>query len=227
VRSRLLRFASLVAASACAAVALTASPRAADPTAAELAQTLQRKYESIKDFSANFVHSYRGGVLHKELTERGRLLVKKPGKMRWEYTAPEKKLFVSDGVKLYSYLPDDKQVMVNTIPRQDEATTPALFLAGKGNLTRDFAASIADPPKGSPPLSRALKFVPKASQPDYDWLVVVFDPSFSIRGLVTADAQGGQSAFSFTDLQENVGLTDKAFTFTIPRGVEVISDASR
>src|ERR1700731_3226460 len=76
---------------------------AAEPSALELAQALQRKYDAIRGFTTDFVHTYRGGVLNKQLTERGRLLVKKPGKMRWEYTAPEKKLFVSDGVKIYSY----------------------------------------------------------------------------------------------------------------------------
>ena len=75
-------------------------------------QALQRKYDGIKDFSADFVHTYQGGVLRKQITERGRLLVKKPGKMRWDYTAPEQKLFVSDGVKIYSYIPQDKQVIV-------------------------------------------------------------------------------------------------------------------
>src|SRR3954471_13519465 len=83
--------------------------RAADPTALELAQALQKKYDTIKDFSADFVHTYRGGLLRKQITERGRILIKKPGKMRWEYTAPEAKLFVSDGVKIYSYIPQDKQ----------------------------------------------------------------------------------------------------------------------
>src|SRR5882724_4240635 len=88
---------------------------AADPTAPEFAQALQRKYDGIKDFSTDFVHAYEGGVLRKLITERGRLLIKKPGKMRWECSAPEVKTFVSDGVKMYSYIPEDKQVIVATI----------------------------------------------------------------------------------------------------------------
>jgi outer membrane lipoprotein carrier protein len=89
---------------------------AAPPTPAELAATLQKKYDGVKDFSADFVHAYEGGVLRKQITERGKLQVKKPGKMRWEYTAPEEKLFVSDGVKMYSYIKQDKQVIVSTSP---------------------------------------------------------------------------------------------------------------
>jgi len=127
---------------------------APDRTAPELAQALQKKYDTIKDFSADFVHAYEGGVLRKQITERGHLLVKKPGKMRWDYTSPEQKQFVSDGVKMYSYIPQDKQVIVSTIPPEDEATTPTLFLAGKGNLVRDFTASITPRATGVPGGSR-------------------------------------------------------------------------
>src|SRR6478752_10201825 len=132
----------------------------AEPTAAELAQSLQRKYDTIRDFSADFVHNYRSGALKKQVTEKGRLLIKKPGKMRWEYTAPEPKLFVSDGVKIYSYIPQDKQVVVSSVPPDDTASGPALFLAGKGNLLRDFTVSFAEVPSGMPPGTKALKLVP-------------------------------------------------------------------
>ena len=121
----------------------------ADTDAAQLAQSLQKKYDGIKDFSADFVHTYEGGVLRKQISERGRLLVKKPGKMRWDYSAPEPKQFVSDGVKMYSYIPQDKQVMVSSMPSDDRAATPTLFLVGKGNLVRDFTASRVEPVRSS------------------------------------------------------------------------------
>jgi outer membrane lipoprotein carrier protein len=200
---------------------------AADQSGLELAQALQRKYDAIREFRTDFVHTYRGGVLNKQLTERGHLLVKKPGKMRWEYTSPEKKLFVSDGVKIYSYVPEDKQVIVSDVPSGDRLTTPVLFLAGKGNLTRDFNPSLTDLPPGAAAGSRALKLVPKTAQPDYDWLVVVVDAvTFGLRGLVYSDPQGGTSTFSFTNLKENAGLTDRDFEFKVPRGVDVVTDSS-
>lgn len=154
-------------------VAAASTPRfallihGADQTAAELAAALQHKYDGIKDFSADFTHSYEGGVLKKKITERGHLVVKKPGKMKWDYTAPEAKQFVSDGFKMYSYIPQDKQVVVASVPPENDAATPALFLAGKGSLTRDFTASLVDPPADMPAGSRALKLVPKVRQAEY------------------------------------------------------------
>ena len=221
------RFSTALAVAALASVSVQAAAQSAQGTSAQdLAQALQRRYDAIKDFSADFVHAYRGGVLRKEIVERGHLLVKKPGKMRWEYAGPEEKLFVSDGVKLYSYIPRDKQVFVGSVPPDDQATTPTMFLAGKGNLTRDFSSSFVDPAAGMPPGTRALKLVPKTPQRDYDWLVLEVAPqTLELRGLITVDAQGGQSTFSFTNLKENTGLSDKDFTFKMPRGVDVVTDS--
>jgi outer membrane lipoprotein carrier protein len=218
----------VLAAAVAMAFLLPAAARAAEPTAVELAGALQRRIDAIKDFSADFVHTYRGGVLKKQLTERGHVLIKKPGRMLWDYTAPERKEFVSDGVKIYSYIPADKQVVITAVPQGDGATAPALFLTGKGRLLTEFTPSYTDLPDGMPPGSRALKLVPKNRQPDYDWLVLAVDPAtLAIRGLATIDAQGGTSAFAFTNLKENVGLADNQFTFKVPRGVDIVSDSTR
>jgi outer membrane lipoprotein carrier protein len=207
---------------------LVAGPEPQAPApAAEVARNLQRRYEQVRDFSADFEHIYEGGVLKKKLAERGTLLVKKPGMMRWTYTSPEKKEFVSDGRTLYSYVPLDRQVIVSTVPPADEASSPAMFLAGKGDLRRDFTPSLATV-AGLTASEIALELVPKAPQRDYEWIILVLDrASLQIRRLLTADSQGGTSTFVFTKLRENVGLPDKAFAFTIPRGVDVVTDARR
>lgn len=217
---------------ACVAVALLplrAGARSTPPSNANaLARALQKKYDTVRDFSADFSHTYEGGVLRKKITEHGTVLIKKPGMMRWAYTAPDEKMFVSDGRKLYSYVRADKQVTVTTMPTADEATTAVLFLAGKGSLIRDFDVSYADPKltaAAGVPSSDALKLVPKQRQSEYDWLVLAVDPqSLQMRTLITIDQQGGTSTFVFSRMKENVGLSDKAFTFTVPRGVDVIGE---
>ena len=189
---------------------------------AEVAHRLQARYESIRDFSADFTHAYEGGVLRKRVTERGTVLIKKPGMMRWTYTSPERKDFVSDGRKLYSYIPEDRQVFVSSVPPENQASTPALFLSGKGSIVADFSASFAAVPEARPD-NYALKLDPRHKQQDYEWLILVVDrESLQLRQLITIDQQGGRSVFTFTKLKENVGLSDRQFTFQIPRGVDVI-----
>ncbi|MBI2834781.1 MAG: outer membrane lipoprotein chaperone LolA [Acidobacteria bacterium] len=207
-----------------AAVTSVMLAQAPGGSAADIARALQEKYDGVRDFSASFVHTYEGGVLRKKTTESGSVLIKKPGKMRWEYIQPETKLFVSDGLKIYSYVPADKQVIVSSVPADDRATTAVLFLAGKGSLMRDFDVSFANGASGLGPTYN-LKLVPRQKQQEYDWLIVGVDrTTYQIRSLVTGDAQGGRSTLTFSNLKENVGLADKVFTFKIPRGVDVISN---
>lgn len=194
------------------------------PNASDTARALQQKYDRVKDFTANFSHTYEGGVLKRKTTEQGTVAIKKPGKMRWEYRTPEKKLFVSDGRRIYSYIPADKQVIQSQAPSDDEATTAVLFLAGKGNLLRDFDVAFADAGAAD---RVALRLNPRQKQRDYDWLIVTADrASMQIRGLTAADQQGGRSTFQFTNYRENTGLADNVFEFKIPKGTDVIQAGS-
>jgi outer membrane lipoprotein carrier protein len=204
-----------------AALAQTAAP-AQQPPAAEAAAALQKKYDGIRDFTADFVHESEGGMLRKKQTERGFLQVKKPGKMRWDYKVPEPKVFVSDGRRIYLHIPADNQVIVSPVPEEDQATTAVLFLVGKGNLTRDFAVSYTE---GCAADTYCLRLDPKLPERDYDWLQIVVDRrTLQIRALSAADAQGGRSTFQFSNFKENVGLPDKTFAFKIPRGADVTTN---
>ena len=207
-------------------ILLLLAPAQARPAASETARALQQKYDRVKDFTADFTHVYEGGVLKKKTSEHGTVEIKKPGMMRWDYTAPERKEFVSDGHKIYSYVPADKQVVVSTMPSDDEATTAVLFLTGKGNLTRDFDVSYGD---GAAPDTWALRLDPRRKQRDYDWLILVVDrATLQIRGLTAADQQGGTSTFTFANYRENTGVPDKTFVFKIPRGTDVLyADSAR
>ena len=202
----------LVAAGAGTGAQSTAPP----PAAAEFARRLQAHYDTVRDFTADFTHQYRGGVLRQTQTERGKVRVKKPGRMDWTYTAPEKKQFVSDGRKMYSYVANDNVVRIYDLP---EDSTALQFLAGKGSLVRDFRAAV---PAEQPAGAWQLNLTPTAVQAEYTYLTLTVDPrTLAFRGLTSTDPQGGVSTFQFTNLKENVGLTDRQFAFKIPRGAEV------
>jgi outer membrane lipoprotein carrier protein len=201
------------------------SSTAPPQTAASLAKALQGRYQGIQDFSADFVQTYRGGVLKTQTQERGTVAVKKPGRMRWVYTTPEHKELISDGRKIYWYVAEDKQVVVNDMPADDQAATPALFLSGKGDIARDFTATtVASPTPGTV----ALKLVPRRPEPEYEYLTVALDPAtLQIRSLTTRDRQGGESTLTLMNMKENRRLSDKDFVFRLPRGVKVVTDGTR
>ena len=218
-----MRPTALISALATALLAATTGAQQ-QQSAQQVASALQARYDAIQDFSADFTQLYTSGVLKRKLTEKGRVQVKKPGRMRWDYTSPEKKLFVSDGSRIYLWVPADNQVTTSEVPKQDEATTAVLFLVGKGNLTRDFNVSFA---AGAPPGTHGLRLDPKLPERDYDWLEIVVDQkTLQIRSLTAGDRQGGQSTFQLSNFKENVGIPDSAFTFKIPPGADVRSGSS-
>ena len=193
--------------------------RQAPPSAGQLAGQLQAHYDKVKDFTADFTQTFRGVALPQQTTERGRVSVKKPYRMRWTYTAPEKKELVADGIQFWDYRPIDKVVLVQPLPKEGQASTALLFLAGRGNLTRDFTSSM---PATQPEPEWHLALVPKSPQADFTSLVVHMDrKTLALRGLVKTDDTGTWT-YRFQNLEENVGLADKTFTFTPPRGVEII-----
>ena len=200
--------------------ALDLSAQTSTPPATDVAAALQRRYDTVRDFSADFTHQHTGGVLRRKLVEQGTVQVKKPGKMRWQYESPEDKLFVSNGKRLYFYDPENNQVTIGEVPEGDQAASAAQFLAGRGNITRDFDVSFTD---GGSAGTYALKLTPRTPEPEYDWLEVVVDRDrLQIRSLTAVEKQGGRSTFIFSEFKENVGIPDKTFEFQIPRGVDVI-----
>lgn len=203
-----------------AASATFVSAQAPEKSAGDVAAALQRKYETVRDFSADFTHQHQSGVLKRKAVEQGSVLVKKPGKMRWEYKSPEKKLFVSDGKRIYFHDPAANQVTITEMPKGDQAASAALFLTGKGNLVQDFNASFLDGSSGD---TYALRLQPKTPQAEYDWLEIVVDRgTLLIQRLTAAEKDGGRSTFLFSRFKENIGVGDKPFEFEIPRGAEVI-----
>ena len=108
------------------------------------------------------------------------------------------------------------------VPPDGDVSTPTLFLSGKGDLARDFTASIVESPV---PDSIGLKLTPRRPEAQYDYFVVATtEPGLQIRALATHDRQGGDSVIAFTNLKENQGISDKEFAFRIPKGADVITN---
>jgi len=188
------------------------------PSAADLAKRLQARYDTIRDFSADFTQTFQGILVRRATTEQGKLLVKKPSRVRFTYSAPEKKEFVSDGVQFYSYYPKDRLGSRSPLPKANEGSTALLFLAGRGDLSRDFTASMG---ATQPEKEWHLRLVPRTPQADFDTLTLLVDrATLMLVGFVTVDDQG-TNTIRFEHLKENTGIKDDAFFFKFPPGTEI------
>lgn len=210
-----------------ALAAALVTPVAAQNDPGALAAKVQQRYNGIKDFQGDFVQTYEGGVLRTKTTERGSMAIKRPGRLRFTYTKPERKEFVSDGVRLYTHLVADKQVIVSPAPSAEDGDVPAMFLAGRSDLARDYTSTFTSLPGAAAGLV-TLKLVPKKDGSEFESLGIGVDPkTLQIQFLTAVDKQGGRSSFTFSNLKENRGLSDKDFEFRIPRGADVVTQGAR
>jgi outer membrane lipoprotein carrier protein len=181
---------------------------------------LQSKYNKISTLSADFaqVHTSRD---QRERRESGHLLLKKPGKMKWNYTAPEEKQFISDGKWLYEYVPAEKAVTRSSIKETGDLRAPFAFLLGQGNLRSEFRRiefAKESPVKAG---NKVLRMIPKHLQ-DFDELRVEFDPeTFQLERLSIIESDGDRSDFIFSNVKENISAPSAQFAFKAPPGVEV------
>ena len=196
---------------------LAPAPAAVTP-AEDLARRVEARHRTLVDMTADFVQTYRSGMLGRGIVEKGSLSLKPPGRMRWEYQKPEKKVFVSDGKTFYFYVPADRQVIVRA--QADSRGIPALLMSGRGEILSTFAVTEEDAPSEG---IRRLRLVPREADPEIDHVLLDVDASARIRGITVLDAQGNRSQVAFDRVKENVGLGDALFRFEVPRGVEVVS----
>jgi outer membrane lipoprotein carrier protein len=194
-----------------------APPPAADLLAETLLQRLEERAARTSDLVARFRQSYRSSMLGREVSERGVVSIKRPGRMRWEYLDPERKLFISDGRTFFFYVPADKQVIVS---EQDvRHSLAARLLFGRGGLRQEFQPSLEEPLEEG---VVRLKLVPRSEQPDVARAFVDMEPQGALRSIQLDDVQGNRTIFRFERLRENAGLADALFRFELPKGVEVI-----
>ena len=218
-----VRFA-LLSLPALAMVGLLAASRpvlAQAPLPDELARSLQKRYATIKDFRADFTHEVQGSVLRTLRTiERGEIMVRKPGRVWMKYSPPQKKDFVADGTCVYTHVAADRSGTRGAMPQGDDISIAILFLAGRGDLVKDFRATM---PVSQSPDAWRLTLTPVKRQEDFATMTLVVDrKTLVLRGLTTLDHKGGTFVFAFTNIRENVGLKDSDFHFTFPRNTNVI-----
>lgn len=194
----------------------------ADPALA-LMNEVQKYYDQTKDYSAEFTQLYTRVALSKTSESSGKVSIKKPGMMRWEYEKPAKKLFVADGTKLWVYEPEEEQVIEDKNFKTTELSSSISFLFGEGKLQDSFTAKLGDPAKyGVAKDARVLELVPKRDA-TYTRLVLVMDPKSSqVNESILYEASGNTNRFKFRSPKINSGLAAATFSFTPPPGVEVI-----
>ncbi|MCG3174409.1 MAG: Outer-membrane lipoprotein carrier protein [Myxococcota bacterium] len=214
------------------AAAQTASPVAQSrPSITEVVEKMQSVYDSTSDFRAEFVQEYKPSGAFKgamnvaeRVEQKGVIQFKKKGKMRWEYSSPHRRLFISDGRKLWMYDPDARTVTVNDNFRAELLPASISFLWGEGKLKEEFEIDyIQGEFMLGEPGDLLIKLKPKEGKKIVTAMFFVVDPkSYRVKEAIVFDPARNKNHLKFRNLTPNTGLADSLFTFTPPPGTETI-----
>ncbi len=186
------------------------------PDLSRLIDALQAKYNRLGSLSADFTQIYTAPG-ERARRESGRLLLRKPGRMRWDYSEPERKQFFCDGRYVYEYVPADGFATRMSLKDADDWRAPFAFLLGRGDLRRDFqrieTASEAPARAGNV----VLRLVPRETG-SFRALIIEVDPTtLQLARLTFIDSDGARSDFLFSGIRENA----PGDGFSPPAGVEI------
>jgi outer membrane lipoprotein carrier protein len=189
-----------------------------------LIDAIQARYDGLRDFKADFTQESRVQAAPSAQKAGGQIYFQKPGRMRWNYRTPEPQEIVINGGKLWQYVPDDRQVVIQGF---DAARVEYTFLTGVGDLERDFKLRWANPRKRPGDPLVYVRLVPRNEDATFSEVVIGVDPrDHRILATEVNDLFGNTTIIRFQNYKNNVGLARSLFAFTTPKGVDVIDNTA-
>jgi outer membrane lipoprotein carrier protein len=204
-----------------------AAQPAAGRGATEMVEKVQAACAGARDVSARFHQTASNRSLGQVQEASGTLLLKRPGKMRWEYQKPDPRLYVTDGKTLWAYNPQDQQVLLQDVEQAFASRLPLSFLAGDCRLGKEFQIALVEHAgtKASP-ATALLELKPRAAgegAAGIERMILEVDRSSGLVQKATLfDAVGNTTVIALSDVQVNAGAPDDKFTFTPPPGTRVV-----
>ena len=173
-------------------------------------------YNHLTSLRAHYTERYSG--MGMDRTEEGTLLLKKPGRMRWNYAAPVGKVFVLDGKFAWFYTPGDAQATRVPAKQLDDLRSPLRFLLGHTQLAKELDG-LAVTKDGT---GFQIAGVPKGMAERVKLLSLWVTANGTIERMRLEEVDGAVTEFVFSGIEENVPVKDSDFGFVPPVGVTVV-----
>jgi outer membrane lipoprotein carrier protein len=214
VMSSVRKWLSIAALLACSIGVFAGEARTLD----EACKGVERRYNGAKSLSAHFDQRYRApGRLPR--AESGELVLRKPARMRWDYSAPAGKTFVSDGKSIWFYSPAAKKVERSPLKASEDLRAPLAFLLGKLDFRREFG-DLTLQQDGADIVIEAL---PKSGRLPYRRVDFTITPDNQIRRVIVTGQDQSIMDFSFSNEKLNGPVAEAVFRFIAPPGIPVVN----
>lgn len=186
----------------------------------ELVATLDGRYNSITSWQADFTQTYTAGLA--EHSESGHLYLQKPGKMRWDYTQPARKLFLVAGKNIWQYTAGDATATLTTIANDSDLRTPLRFLLGHTELEKELDGLSYS---GLEPLHAGDVVIhgkPRTAEAGWGEVWIEVTPAYEIDRLVIGGLDGSRNDIGLSHIEVNAKLGKETFEFKAPPGVRLV-----
>ena len=187
---------------------------------------LQKKYERINNFHADFVQEAEVRALKKTQKAFGEVWFKKPGKMRWNYYSPTKDTIVSDGNNLWYYIEQENQVLESKLKDLNGGdTSSTTLLSGLGKIKELFNVKLITDPALQSKTGYLLELIPKDIDEDEikNKIIINVNKSDSLVSTIYLfDPFGNQTKVSLIKTELNKKMSNKIFDFKPPKGAEIV-----
>lgn len=186
---------------------------------ADVIKKVERRY-AVSGFSADFNQSSRIAAMEITDTASGRIFVKRPGMMRWEYEKPDRQLVITDGNTLWIYRPEDNQVMMGKSPAFFGSGKGAGFLSDMKLIRQKFSIFLARKAKEG---YHILELLPIERTFDVSVIYLsISTKTFDVVEVVTYNSYGDENKIKLSNIQLKKNLDDSMFSFQTPQGVEIL-----
>jgi outer membrane lipoprotein carrier protein len=199
---------------------LAVSAFAADPSLDGLLHGVETRYNRAKTLQVLFEEDYTGAGEGHRPTEKGILMLRKPGRMRWAYSQPKGKLWISDNKSLWLWLPDENRAEQMKLQESDDMRVPLAFLLGKLNFDKEFRNLVAKV-EGA---DTRITGTPKTDNLPYSEVQFLVAPDYHIREVKVTGINKSILEFRFEQERLDPKLDDKLFQFLVPKGAELIRE---
>jgi outer membrane lipoprotein carrier protein len=182
-----------------------------------LLKSVENRYNHAQSLKLDFSETYAGARSPVQ-NESGVLYLRKPGRMRWQYTAPAGKVFISDGKEVFLYTPEDQRAQKSKLKESEDMRAPLAFLLGKLNFAKDFK-SFRTRVEGN---DTWIGAEPKSDNLAYSKVEFLATPLGEIRQVRITGQDQSKLDFTFSNERLNAPVADSMFTFQPPPGVAVV-----
>jgi outer membrane lipoprotein carrier protein len=185
-------------------------------------EQIQRHYETITSFQAEFVQELRVAASRESEERRGLLFYQQPGLIRWETQAPEEELLVVGPKEVWNYFAQEGTAYRYSSSEVLDSSMILRILSGQARLDQDF---LVEEDLVAENGWRKLRLVPRNPEPNLvEAAIWVDEQTFLLRRLLVVDFFGNTNQITLHDLRLNPALDPALFTFTPPEGVMVLDN---